>query len=375
MKILLILLSWILFVGLGSLFFARVRAWLKSLPGKAWEAIKKNWNDEEKEKKKEVKDGKKIVQRNIYQEDGITPVMETVRQGRKRGFLKRVGMLVLAILAVSVFQWTLELFGQSIIFRIVLSGLATWLIIAPIRKYKWWGMAVVPLLLLLIILSIAYLPAFQSTLASAVNWLMWTAIIVFIIEELFNENWYPKSVGFGGIGIIIIVLIMAIFNLFRPHDYYITEGSRSHISVQEKQLEVKAWENLKVRFVSGKPAPSSYRQIPPSLSGKSSDTAEVSEEWLSLAVKNHLPTEYGRIEAVMGKLFFIVYFIMAYAVFMLVAIPEMFGDVMRQYKERAKKQKGKEKGTEGLTASAYIAFDLFGNILHEFIQGRGGKKK
>jgi hypothetical protein len=364
-----------------SLYIEKSRKWLKSilwtpLPLRWKRRINKFrrgiWDDEVAQKKSQQKAKGKITEVPIFKADGKTPVMDVIKKGRKHGFWKRVGMFFLALIVVAVFQWMLVKFADSLIFRITLSSFISWLALASIKKYRWKISLTICLTGLLAILSIIYLPAFKETFASAVNWLVWTALIFFIVEELFNKNWYPKSVGFGGLGIVVVIFIVAAFNLIRSHEFYTTEGSRANINVIEKQQEIVALETLKSRASKPKTVVGFYKPISSSLSGLPSGTSQVAINWSQLVTKNNLPTEYGRVEAVMSKLLFIVYFSMAYAVFMLVAIPEMIGDTVRSYKSKRSQSKGKEGGgvKEGLTATSYVILELFGRIVDDVIKGR-----
>ena len=366
-----------------SFYFKKSRQWFKSI---LWSPLPLRWRrrinkfkrgiwDDEVVTKMQTKNVKgKIVETPIFKADGKTPVTEVTRKGRKHCFWQRVGMLILALVVVSVFQWTLIKFSDSLIFRIILSSFISWLALASIKRYPWKISATICLASVITVLSIIYLPAFKSVFGSAVNWLVWTALIFFIVEELFNKNWYPKSVGFGGIGLLAVIFILAAFSLVRPHKYYITEGSRANIDVAEKQQELVALETLKARVSKPKSIPGFVKPIPSNLSGIPSDTPQVAVNWTQLATKNHLPTEYGRVEAVIGKLFFIAYFIMAYIVFMLVAIPEMIGDAVRAYKARPKKGKGKEGGSGSeLTTAHYFIFEVVGRIIDDLFKFRASK--
>jgi len=317
----------------------RLLMFLKDLPGKILGNLKKKWDDETgpKKKEKEVKD--KITEIPVVDAAG-NPVMEVKRKGRKHGFWKRVGIFLLAIISVLVFQWLILLFSASAIFRIVFVGVVAWFILYRRKQYRRRDWVTVIGFLMLIGLSIAYLPDFKATLRNAANWFIGIAFLVFIAEELFNTNWYPKSVGLVGIMVVLVVLVSALYDVVRPHEYYATEGPRAKISVADKQQEISNWERLKAKVSPANIAPGTYRQIPSNLSGIPSDTPGVVEDITILTMRNHLPAEYGRLEAVISKLFFIAYFLMVGLAFAPIASWEIFQDALKKSKEKRAKEKG-----------------------------------
>lgn len=342
---------WLIFLVLllsGSLYFPAVRNWWKSFPKKIGEAMKKNWADE------------------------LGPKGEVVRRGRKHGFPKRVAMLSAALVLVFAFKWTTEAFAESWIFRLGLSGFIAWLAVSSVKRLQIKVAVAVVSAGTLAILSVLYLPSFREVFGSAIWWLIGLAFLVFVTEELLNINWYPKSVGLVGAGVVVVIFIAAIFSAVRPHEYYAIEGSRANLSVAEMQQEAVAWEKLKTRVKPDKSI-AGFKKIPPSLSGISSDSIpEVATDWLGLSVKNHLPTEYGRVEAVAGKLFFIVYFTIAGLVFMLVAIPEIIGDSVKAYKSRPKGKKEEGGGGE-LKTIHYFIFEVVGRVIDDLFRFRASK--
>jgi hypothetical protein len=341
-------------------------SWINSGIYKKW---KKNWDDKPVYKTRIVKDG---VEEDVKDKKGKKVIdSEKTVKGRNQGFTKRLGMFIFGIALAGLFCWFLISVGNNLYFRLSLCMLISWLMSKRLKSHKWWQIVSILFLLLAIIISIAYLPELKSRLILAYFWLAGIASLLFTLEELSDKNYYPKFIPLAWVAVVVVCLGFAFVGVFKPHSYYALEGSRATIVAQDKLDELKSYEVLKARFMTNNSMPSTYRKAPATLTGISSDTPEVAKTWISLFMRNHLPIEYGRIEAVFSKMFFVIFFTAFLAVFMFVAVPEMAGDIIQGYKDKTK-SKGKKSGGEGLTATSYILFDIFGNIIHEFI---GRKKK
>ncbi len=359
-------LFFLLIVFLMVWFVKPLRDFFWNILPASWQNhLKGVWEDTTEPKTKEVKEKGKIVQKPVLDDSG-NPVLVVAKPGRKHGFFKRVGWFTLGVVAVLGFQYILGLFGESIVFRIILAGIITWLITAPLRKYRLWHLVIiVPLMVVLVVLSIAYLPEFKHTFASATNWLVGVSLLTFVLEEVTDTELYPRSVAYGGLVVIVLMFILAGVDLLRPHEYF-EHQNRAVISVEDQLTETTAWEKLKAEFQPSKPAPGAWHRFPAELTGDDDQKTKTAETWLKSFVRNNLPVEYGRVEAVMTKLFFIVYFIMAYIVFMLIAIPEIISEAIDKYKAMPKKTEQKN-----LLPWIYVIID---SVTDSVFKHRGGRK-
>ncbi len=343
------LMFWIifsLFVVLAILFyFEKTRNILKTVFKAIGSRMAKNWKDDTSGDK--------------------------VKKGRLHGLAKRVAMFILSIIVAYYFTWALEKFFVFPIFRILFIGFMLFALLFPYRKRKWHKASLAILFCLGSIVAIAYHLECVDFFWFGFRILLCIALTMFFLEEILNVNFYPKSVILINVVVVIIAIGVGFYDLFKPHSYYVTSGPRSAYNIMDKQKEIVSLERIKDQFFPTKEMAELYEAVPEEVSGKKSENLKLINEWTVLYLKNNLPIEYGRVELFSGKIFFVFYFILLNIVYLFVAGPEIAENLIQRMKESSKKQKS--SGKEGLTATSYILFDLFGSMIHEILQGRRKK--
>ncbi|MBT4277609.1 hypothetical protein HOD96_02575 [Candidatus Falkowbacteria bacterium] len=293
---------------------------------------------------------------------------EVVREGRKRGFWKRALMLFAAIGMLSFIYWLAFSLEDKVLFDIFLSGTLSWFWIRPVFPLK-EQMNLKKFLLSLLFFGVLFFIFFTYDIHSMLLW-----VVIFIgvaslgtavIEEYTDKNLYPSAViVVGGIA-LLIVLGLGLIDLFQDHSYYVKKNRG--LTMQYKPVETqKENESIPDELMEGL-----YKLLP------DQDDEDFYLEGLGVVksfVKKRKPVEYGRVEAVCGKLFLAIIFLPVYLLTLLILVPSMAWEWIENAKKEYKKKTDK-KGGGGIKLTDYFAVDLAGSAFLGFVQGLTSKKK
>ncbi|MEA2088777.1 MAG: hypothetical protein U9O55_02985 [Patescibacteria group bacterium] len=337
--------------------------------------IPENWNDKRDfvtKTVKEDKEGKTVFKEvNVVDANGKSK-KEIISEGRKHGRWKRLRNFVFAVSALLFMYFAVGALGEKLLFKIFFPLLLTviwfwpfW----PIKEHLNKKKVIFSITIFIVLLTLFLTYPLAIIIQHAVLWVLILAFLTFIIEEITGKDLYPAAVVVIGIVTLLISLLLGLVDLFHDHSYYV---QKTNLTVNEELAQTQEWEKAKARLSLSKKITLGMHLLLPE--EKDENFFCSIKKLAGLSIKGCCPAEFNRVGSVIGRLVFFFSFLTIYILLLFIFIPEIaWKHIEEARKKHDKKSKG-ATGKEGLSAMAYISFDMLGSILHEFIQGRGKKK-